>query len=55
MIWIFILLFIFYILIVYMILRAFYLLNQETDWDFIKDKQVKDMYKNVKIHEGSQK
>lgn len=52
MIWLFILLFILYILTVYMIVRAFYLVNKETDWDFIKNKQVKDMYKNVKIHKG---
>lgn len=65
MIWLILTLFILYIVVVYMIIRAFYILNQdtnccfkdeqETDWDFIKDKQVKDMYKNVRIHKGGKK
>lgn len=54
MIYLFILIVILYLLVVYMLIRAFYILNQETDWNF-KDKQVKDMYKNVKIHKGGNK
>lgn len=41
MIWFFILLIILYLLGVYMIIRAFYLLNQETDWK-IEDKEDKN-------------
>ena len=41
MIWLLLILFILYIVVVYMIIRAFYLLNQETDWK-IEDKEDKN-------------